>query len=95
MLQQYVPPITNRELRWILMTPLILLITLLPITIVQATDHEQLPEYQHYWHQWRGPTSNGVAPHSNTPPLKWSEEQNIRWKVEMSVPGHARPPPPP
>ena len=91
MLQQYVPPITNRELRWLLMTPLILLITLLPITIVQATDYEQSPEYQHYWHQWRGPTSNGVAPHSNNPPLKWSEEQNIRWKVEMSGPGHASP----
>jgi hypothetical protein len=37
-----------------------------------------------YWGQWRGPLNTGEAPRAN-PPLEWSEERNVRWKVE--VPG--------
>ena len=37
-----------------------------------------------YWGQWRGPLNTGEAPRAN-PPLEWSEEKNVRWKVE--VPG--------
>ncbi len=37
------------------------------------------------WPQWRGPLATGEAPGA-TPPLHWSESQNIRWKVE--IPGH-------
>jgi outer membrane protein assembly factor BamB len=37
------------------------------------------------WPHWRGPGANGVAPHGD-PPLKWSESQNVSWKVE--IPGH-------
>jgi outer membrane protein assembly factor BamB len=37
------------------------------------------------WHQWRGPTANGVAIRGN-PPLRWSETENIAWKTEL--PGH-------
>ncbi|HYE30213.1 MAG TPA: PQQ-binding-like beta-propeller repeat protein [Methylomirabilota bacterium] len=32
------------------------------------------------WSQWRGPLATGVAPHAN-PPLKWSETENVKWKV--------------
>ena len=43
-----------------------------------------------YWPSWRGPLSNGVAPHGD-PPIEWSETKNVRWKVELPGPGHATP----
>ena len=44
----------------------------------------------HNWHQWRGPRADGTAPHGD-PPVEWSEEKNIRWKVEMPGEGSATP----
>jgi outer membrane protein assembly factor BamB len=37
------------------------------------------------WHHWRGPEATGVAPLGD-PPTQWSEQTNVKWKVE--VPGH-------
>ena len=42
------------------------------------------------WPQWRGPTFNGVAPHGD-PPLRWSESENLRWKVPLEGRGHSTP----
>lgn len=42
------------------------------------------------WPQWRGPLGAGVAPESN-PPTEWSEQKNIRWKVEIPGRAHATP----
>ena len=42
------------------------------------------------WPQWRGPMSTGVAPGAD-PPLRWSESENVRWKVEIPGRGHASP----
>ena len=39
------------------------------------------------WPQWRGPLATGVAPASD-PPSRWSETENVRWKVE--IPGHGQ-----
>jgi len=36
-----------------------------------------------YWLTWRGPNRNGVSPKGN-PPLKWSETENIKWKVKLT-----------
>jgi outer membrane protein assembly factor BamB len=33
------------------------------------------------WPQWRGPLATGVAPEAN-PPLKWSDTENVKWRVE-------------
>ena len=38
-----------------------------------------------HWPKWRGPLDTGVAPNAE-PPLEWSEDKNVRFKVE--VPGH-------
>ena len=46
----------------------------------------QTPDAKRYWGQWRGPNATGVAPFGS-PPLKWSETRNIRWKVK--VPGRS------
>jgi outer membrane protein assembly factor BamB len=42
------------------------------------------------WPAWRGPHANGIAPQAN-PPVKWSETENIRWKVKIPGRGSATP----
>src|SRR5689334_22918463 len=42
------------------------------------------------WPQWRGPLVRGEAPNAN-PPTKWSETQNVKWKVALPGEGHATP----
>lgn len=42
------------------------------------------------WPSLRGPLHTGVAP-GGAPPLEWSEEKNVRWKVALPGPGHATP----
>lgn len=34
------------------------------------------------WPTWRGPAMNGVST-DGTPPIKWSESENIQWKVKL------------
>ncbi len=45
---------------------------------------------EHNWHQWRGPTAGGVAPHGD-PPLKWDEKTNVKWKAKLEGEGSATP----
>ena len=42
------------------------------------------------WHQMRGPLATGVAPHGD-PPTRWSDTENIRWKVEVPGVGSSTP----
>ncbi len=42
------------------------------------------------WGQWRGPLANGVAPDAR-PPIKWGDDKNIRWKVELPGQGQSTP----
>lgn len=35
-----------------------------------------------YWANWRGPRSSGYAPTARNLPVKWSETENILWKVK-------------
>ncbi len=42
------------------------------------------------WAQWRGPMANGIVPQGD-PPLEWSEDRNVRWKVPIPGQGHATP----
>lgn len=42
------------------------------------------------WHQWRGPLANGMAVRGN-PPIRWSETENIRWKVKVPGQGKSTP----
>ena len=37
------------------------------------------------WTRWRGTDMSGIARESN-PPLQWSEDRNVKWKV--ALPGH-------
>ncbi|MBA62917.1 MAG: hypothetical protein CMJ76_11185 [Planctomycetaceae bacterium] len=42
------------------------------------------------WTQWRGANNTGVAQDSK-PPLRWSEEENIRWKIAIDGNGSSTP----
>lgn len=43
-----------------------------------------------WWPQWRGPLGTGLAPDAD-PPVEWSENENVRWKVELPGRGHSTP----
>ncbi len=71
------------------MFPYRILSLFLSITLV-ALCFAQEDTYDKNWPQWRGPHANGVAPHA-TPPTEWSEEKNIRWKVDLPGKGNSSP----
>ena len=43
-----------------------------------------------HWRQWRGPEANGVS-RTAKPPIEWSEDRNIKWKVAVKGQGNASP----
>jgi len=43
------------------------------------------------WPVWRGPTGKGLAAKDETPPVKWSESESIRWKTPLPGRGHGSP----
>ena len=42
------------------------------------------------WPWWRGPTHDGIAA-TQSVPHRWSEDENILWKVAVPGKGHASP----
>jgi outer membrane protein assembly factor BamB len=52
---------------------------------VWADDFQS--QRSHQWHQWRGPDATGVAPLGD-PPVTWSEQSNVKWKVR--IPGFGK-----
>jgi outer membrane protein assembly factor BamB len=73
--------------------PLILLLlaaTLGATTLAGATVAEAAPDPDAWWPQWRGPLGTGAAPAAD-PPIRWSEQENLRWKVAIPGRGHASP----
>lgn len=43
------------------------------------------------WPWWRGPQRNGVAEANQSPPLKWSDTENVLWKAPVPGRGHGSP----
>ena len=42
------------------------------------------------WPRWRGPDASGTAPSAH-PPTRWSEHENVRWKIEVPGVGSSTP----
>ena len=42
------------------------------------------------WPAWRGPEGTGVSSDKNLP-LKWSDKENVRWRVALPGPGNSSP----
>ncbi len=67
----------------------------LPALILAAISptcvHADLPRgAENFWHQWRGPEATGVS-HTAAPPLEWSEQKNVKWKVPIEGSGSSSP----
>lgn len=60
----------------------------LGLGLSQATTWGQ--SYAQNWHQWRGPNATGVSETAD-PPIRWSEDENIRWKVAIEGHGTSTP----
>ncbi len=53
-------------------------------------QEEFASEKMQNWHQWRGPLATGAAPQAD-PPVRWSEENNVQWKVPIDGAGSSTP----
>ena len=42
------------------------------------------------WPSWRGPTGNGISTETDLP-IKWSRQNNVRWRAELPEPGNSTP----
>ncbi len=59
-------------------------------TLVSADGSTTAPSLAGSWPQWRGPLGTGEAPQGK-PPVEWSEQKNVRWKVEVPGRGQSSP----
>jgi len=66
-----------------------LLLCVIVVVVTSAATGENTGA-EAYWPQWRGPSADGVAPYGN-PPIEWSENQNIAWKIELPGRGNSTP----
>jgi outer membrane protein assembly factor BamB len=55
-----------------------------PVLVAQDSEAAR------YWAQWRGPNGTGTSA-AATPPLRWSETSNVKWKVEIPGRGSSSP----
>lgn len=49
-----------------------------------------LPTHASHWPGWRGPQGTGVSTEKNLP-LKWSTNENVRWRVDLPGRGNSSP----
>ncbi len=57
---------------------------------ILVTTAAQAQSVADNWHQWRGPENNGVS-RTADPPVEWSEEKNVAWKIEIGGHGTSSP----
>lgn len=72
-----------RIMKWFTSLGVLALLTSHFVAPVEAQSNKE------HWPQWRGPTANGVA--QANPPLKWSETENVKWKVKIPGFGSSTP----
>ena len=66
------------------------LVLVVAMVIAPASWAETATDADRFWPHWRGPMDTGVSPEGD-PPIEWSEEKNIRWKVPIPGAGSASP----
>lgn len=55
-------------------------LALLALTLASTLPGETAAQAVQHWPKWRGPLGTGVSPTAD-PPLKWSETENVKWKI--------------
>ncbi len=58
---------------------------------LKPSSVEELQAATSDWPWWRGPQRNGIAAADQSPPLHWSESENVVWKAEVPGRGHSSP----
>lgn len=71
-------------------SPLALLPVLATVVGTSLNLFAASPEAEKYWSQWRGPQATGAATSGN-PPVTWSDDKNILWKIEIPGRGSSSP----
>ena len=61
---------------------LLLLVAMANVGLAQESDSQ--------WGQWRGPLGTGEST-TATPPSRWSETENVKWKTKLPGLGHSSP----
>lgn len=69
---------------------ILLFFVLLIFQSAHAETNRSSSNLDHFWPHWRGPLANGTAPQAS-PPIHWSETNNIRWKIPLPGQGHSSP----
>lgn len=49
-----------------------------------------LPAFAANWPAWRGANADGISTEKNLP-VKWSKDENVRWRVPLPEPGNSTP----
>lgn len=70
---------------------LLLACVVIALCVTSASAADDLAFGAADWPWWRGPQRNGVADANQKPPLKWSEKENILWKMPVPGRGHGSP----
>jgi outer membrane protein assembly factor BamB len=68
----------------------VLLVVVVCFCTMAASAGDFASQREQNWHQWRGPNADGVSP-SADPPVQWSEQSNVKWKVAIPGKGSATP----
>ncbi len=58
----------------------------LSLTLLLSLSFTRADAAETYWPTWRGPAMSAVSPDGN-PPTRWSETENIKWKVQLTGDG--------
>jgi outer membrane protein assembly factor BamB len=72
------------------MRTFILILVFLTAPVMAQGDDVTRPTRRDHWPQWRGPLGTGVSP-AGDPPVEWSEDKNVQWKIELPGRGHSTP----
>ena len=68
------------------------LFSLLTVEHLSAEEVATAPSFPATdWPWWRGGNQDGIADSDQSPPLRWSETENVVWKAEVSGRGHSSP----
>jgi outer membrane protein assembly factor BamB len=76
---------------------MVLIASLPTVATCQSTSSPQIDDLSppvaapDDWPWWRGPSSNNLCQSGQTPPLQWSDTQNVLWQVDLPGQGHATP----
>jgi outer membrane protein assembly factor BamB len=87
MISQAGARLNQKALRGALATVLLWVITATPSSGAATVTPDPAAD----WPGWRGPTHDGLAAPGQTPPVDWSETNNILWKTRLLGAGHGSP----